>query len=163
MERWAVLQEHPDYQVSDHGRIKGPKGIRKPSKQTTGYLYIGLNLPGKGLTNFLVHRLVATHFCEGQRDGLIVAHRDGVKSNCRWDNLKWTTQKDNMEDKKLHGTAHNVPRGTNHYRSKVTDKQVLEIREKAAQGQSVNSLAKEYGLAFNPTDFIVKRKTWRHI
>lgn len=166
MERWAKIQESPNYEVSDHGRIKGPKGIRKPSKQSTGYYYIGLHLPGRGLTNFLVHRLVATYFCEGYKEGLIVAHRDGNKDNNRWDNLRWTTQKDNMHDKKIHGTAYNVPRGQNHYRCRFVaeaPKYVKDIRERHANGTSMTALAKEYGLGLTTVKNIVDRHTWKHI
>ena len=163
MERWADIQGHPGYRVSDHGKVEGPNGPRKATKQTTGYYYVGWKVEGK-LTNFLVHRLVADAFCPcDDKRGLIVAHRDGNKDNCRWDNLKWTTQLDNMADKKLHETAHNTPRGEGHSRCKVTEVQVLEIREKAANGQSINSLSKEYGLSYTPTDCIVKRRTWKHI
>lgn len=163
MERWAKIQESPDYEVSDHGRIKGPKGVRKVSKQSTGYHYIGLRLPGRGLTNFLIHRLVATYFCEGYKEGLIVAHRDGNKDNNRWDNLRWTTQTDNMLDKKFHGTAHNVPRGVEHHRCKVTPEHVKNIRERHAAGTSMTSLAKEFGLGLTTVKNIVDGLTWKHI
>src|SRR5699024_12079186 len=57
---------------------------------------------------------------------------------------KKETKKENKKDK----------------RKKVTAEQVLEIREKKEAGQSISSLAKEYGLSYSGMYWIVKGNTW---
>jgi hypothetical protein len=163
MERWAEIQGHPGHYISDHGRVKGPRGIRTLYLQGNGYYYVGIWRSGK-LATYRVHRLVALHFCPNDNPiNTVVAHRDNNKTNNKWDNLRWSTQRDNMLDRELHGTAHKMPKGEGHHASKTNPSQVLEIREKAAQGQTVGSLAKEYGLAYYTVRCIVKRSSWKHI
>jgi len=60
---------------------------------------------------------------------------------------KKETKKENKKDK----------------RKKVTAEQVLEIREKKEAGQSISSLAKEYGLSYSGMYWIVKGNTWAHL
>ena len=48
-------------------------------------------------------------------------------------------------------------------RRKVTEKQVIEIRKKRDEGQSINSLAKEYGMSYSGMYWIVKGNTWAHL
>src|SRR5699024_8997297 len=48
-------------------------------------------------------------------------------------------------------------------RKKVTAEQVIEIREKRETGQSINSLAKEYGMSYSGMYWIVKGNTWKHL
>lgn len=45
------------------------------------------------------HRLVATHFVEGEAEGLEVCHNDGNKTNFKADNLRWDTALNNSKDK----------------------------------------------------------------
>lgn len=159
MERWVGMQGHSEHQVSDHGRIRGPKGLLKLTLTVDGYYQIGIRKSGKTIS-YRVNRLVALHFCEGYEDGLVAAHNDGNRANNRWDNLRWATQKSNVADMKLHGTAH---RGEAHRNSKVTEAQVREIREKSACGQSALSLAVYYGLSDTAVRGIVKRESWKDI
>lgn len=160
MERWKQLPEYPNYEVSDHGRIRNSRRERKPTKGNTGYYYVNWMVNGK-LVTFLVHRLVAEAFCPREDPSHnIVAHNDGNKENNRWDNLRWTTQKDNMSDKKVHGTTY---RGEKHLNSRVTEEQVIAIREKEILGQTVQSLAWEYGLSESAVYSIVRRRSWKHI
>jgi group I intron endonuclease len=47
--------------------------------------------------------------------------------------------------------------------SKFTPEQVIEIRRKAAQGQGIVSLAREYGVNHSLISEIVSGKTWKHL
>lgn len=107
-----------EYQVSNLGRIKSvdrlttrlcqygireyriPEKILRTRLGTSGYLCVNLHHEGKQVTE-MIHRLVALHFCKGYRDGLVVNHKDEVKTNNRADNLEWVTQTANVN----HGTA----------------------------------------------------------
>lgn len=107
-----------EYQVSNLGRIKSvarlttrpcqygireyriPEKIMRTRFGTSGYLCVNLHHEGKQVTE-MIHRLVALHFCNGYRDGLVVNHIDEDKTNNRADNLEWVTQTANVN----HGTA----------------------------------------------------------
>ena len=53
--------------------------------------------------------------------------------------------------------------GEQNYNTRLTKEKVLEIREKIANGQSCNSIAKEYGVTSRAIDMIHHRISWRHI
>ena len=93
------------YQVSNLGKIKSLKNdnaknqykdvsILKPHKNNKGYLSIVLYNNNKRKV-FMLHRIVAHMFCDGCCDGLVVNHKDENPSNNYYENLEWTTQKEN--------------------------------------------------------------------
>lgn len=90
-EVWLPVLGSPGYDVSDAGRIKGPRGILKPSRLNSGYL--GVKVGGKGTT---VHAVVTLAFI-GQRPtpAHTVNHKNGDKHDNRPANLEWLTQAEN--------------------------------------------------------------------
>jgi hypothetical protein len=101
------------YQVSNMGRVKSlarmvthrnkaggltdmpiPERIICHNKTRRGYLIVSLSKDGKQYYRSL-HRLVALHFCDGYKPGLVVNHKDENKLNNRADNLEWCTYKYN--------------------------------------------------------------------
>ena len=53
--------------------------------------------------------------------------------------------------------------GTPHGRAKVTEKQVTEIRQRCAAGESQAELAHEFMLTQGTVSKIVRRKSWQRI
>lgn len=164
MEQWRDIPYIPGYRVSDKGNIVGPKGPRKLSVQSGGYLYFGVHTNGK-LVNYLVHRVVACAFCEKPttEEVLIVTHRDGNQTNNCATNLEWGTYKKNCADRRLHGTDKNMPRGEAHYRTRLRDLDVHNIRQKHKEGSSLTELARTYQVGLTTIKYIVDRVTWKHI
>ena len=97
MEVFKQIQEFPDFQVSNLGRIMNPKTDRvlKQPIANTGYPIITFFLGDKKYTTQLVHRLVAKTFIPNPHNLEIVNHLDGDKQNNRVDNLEWTTRAGN--------------------------------------------------------------------
>lgn len=100
-EIWLPVKEYEGhYEVSNLGRIKSFKNkepyIMSLSIGRDGYPKTVLCLNGKKKT-VAVHRLVADAFIP-KADGLnIVEHIDSNPSNCRVDNLKWSTVGENTK------------------------------------------------------------------
>lgn len=100
------------YQVSNLGNVRSVERIIKyrdgrtfnyPSKQlnqtkdTKGYLQVGLNVNGRQTTH-RIHRLVAETFLVKPEIKLIsVNHIDGIKANNQLDNLEWVTYSENTK------------------------------------------------------------------
>lgn len=94
MEKWKQIPSNPNYFVSNHGKVKNISGlIMKPTLTKDGYERIELKQPRK---KYLVHRLVAEAFVEGDR-GLVVNHIDEMKTNNRCENLEFVTNRYNCE------------------------------------------------------------------
>lgn len=55
------------------------------------------------------------------------------------------------------------PRGQGHYKSKLTDNDVLTIRRRCAAGETQEALAREFGLAQPNISAIVRRVSWAHV
>lgn len=132
--------------------------LMKQCLSPNGYLTIGLRKDKKG---FLcqVHRLVLMAFA-GSCPGKIVCHYDGNPINNRIENLRWGTQADNAADRARHARD---GVGIRNGRAKVTGESVLDIRQKVADGASVQEMAEKYKIGHSTALHIVRGDTWKHI
>jgi len=96
MNKWKdIIGYEGYYQVSSDGQVKNTRTnkILNGDINNIGYKRVILYTPIK--KRFFIHRLVATHFCDGYRDELIVNHKDGNKLNNNANNLEWITKSEN--------------------------------------------------------------------
>lgn len=70
------------------------------------------------------------------------------------------TQADNMRDRDRAGRT---PKGESSGASKLKKSEVIDIRKRAAKGETQTSLAKHYEVTPSTISSIINRKTWRHI
>lgn len=91
-EIWRPVPDCAGYEASSMGRVRGPRGLLKPSLMKNGYSSI--KIKGKGTT---VHAAVAAAF-HGPKPskGHAVNHKSGVKSDNSPANLEWVTHLQNM-------------------------------------------------------------------
>lgn len=84
--------------------------------------------------------------------------------NNRWcvnpRHIRQGTYADNAVDTLRSG---NFPRGEKIGNSKLKPNQVLDLRKRHSQGESMRFLAKVFGVSFTCVRFAVKRKTWKHL
>jgi hypothetical protein len=55
------------------------------------------------------------------------------------------------------------PRGGTHWKAKMTEDQVREIRRLRHEGRSARTLAREFGISLTQTKDILRRKSWSHV
>lgn len=72
------------------------------------------------------------------------------------------TNEDNMRDKMEKG-RHVIVLGESHGRSKLTESDILEIRNLNKEGYSKKTIAKEFGVKERLIYRIVKKELWKHI
>lgn len=142
---------HP---IRGHSRLKSR--ILRPGPVKNGYLAVSLCKDGVKKTH-QVHGLVCLAFIGNKSPGLQVAHYDGDKENCRLDNLRFCTAKENAADKHRHGTT---VRGERHPKAKLTAIDVMTIRK---INKSARAIAEIYGVSPSNILSIRARKHWRHI
>jgi hypothetical protein len=160
-EKWLETQ-YKGFSVSSFGRVRNDKTnyILSPPIDTYGYPKICIIVDGK-IKNIRVHRLVALAFIGDPPDGKTqVAHNDGNPRNNLVSNLRWATNKENMQDKQRHGTQ---TRGSEHYLSKLTDESVRKIREYGEMGLKVSFMADALGVSETVIYCVLRGKTWKHV
>ena len=129
------------YEVSDQGRVKGPKGFVKPKPTNTGYLRT--ELWQRGLRHRpSLHRLVAEHFILNPRRCPQVNHKDGNKANNVVDNLEWCTASENA----LHAVQLRGRFGENASSAKLTEREVIAISVMLEKGVPGKWLADVFGV-----------------
>ena len=159
-EVWATIPGYENfYEVSNFGRVRSldrciftkkclKRKIRgkvlKSIKNNHGYYQVSLNdVIGRTRVK-MIHKLVITRFIPNKKDLPQANHIDGDKSNNNATNLEWCTQSENMKHAYKTGLQKPISRDKNKL-SKLTEKQVLEIRSKYVPWKySLNKLAKEY-------------------
>lgn len=141
------------YQVSNLGRIRKMDARTKylaPYETHKGYLAVGLWEHGHKTWCF-VHRLVMLAFV-GPSD-LGVNHKDGDKTNNRLANLEYATPKENA----LHATRMGL------LATKLTPKDVREIRRRAAAGEPTAAIAERFDICKRHVRKIARRGCWQHV
>ena len=101
MEEWHVINDFPNYSVSNLGNVmnnKTNKLLKLCNK--SGYYHISLTNKNSHKT-FKVHRLVALTFIENDEDKPQVNHKDKNKLNNNISNLEWVTHKENCQHKSI--------------------------------------------------------------
>jgi len=182
-EVWKPVENFPDYDVSNLGRVRSHKGwgrgqptgvpriLRWGFNAGTGYYMVILYKATKPHSRD-VHRLVADHFLGPLPQGYTRNHEDANKQNNRASNLNFKTMQEQMEHAKKLGLIlcgdrnpsvvhpERLRRGEGHNWTKLTAQQVLEIR--AAQGLQ-REIALDYGITQGAVHAIKSRKTWKHL
>lgn len=100
-EIWLDIRDHPNYEVSNVGRVRNKKTNRllKPViNREGGYYRVSLN----GI-RYYIHRLVADAFFDGDHRDMDVNHIDGDRLNNNLSNLEWCTRKENIQHAFING------------------------------------------------------------
>lgn len=110
-ERIKAIDGFPGYYVTDHGRVFSEPRVTKPGyKLFRGTLHKGytrIALYADGVKTFVyVHVLVARAFIPNPDDLPEVNHKDGVKTNCHFSNLEWSTSLANQQHALATGLRH---------------------------------------------------------
>lgn len=145
--------------VDGHIYTKKQNGFVKLTQYADkqGYLRCCLTVNNKQYRK-RVHSLILTTFSGGRLNGFVCRHLDGNKTNNELPNLAWGTQKENVNDCKLHGTTYE---GERHYLSKVLDKTVRKVRVMYANGCTQKHISETLGISKYSVHNYVKGKSRR--
>lgn len=102
--------------------------------------------------------VVCAAFHGPKPDGMTVRHLDGSKDNDDASNLCWGTVKENMEDKRRHGT---LQTGESHSSSVLTADAARHIRNNPNANK--RELAKRFGVSVTAIFDVLARRTWKSV
>lgn len=91
--------------------------------------------------------------------GQMGRHLDGNSLNCRLENLAYGSSRENAADRVRHGLGC----GELNASARLTNADVIAIREGAASGLSMRSLGKRFSISAAHIGRIVNRKYWRKL
>lgn len=138
------------YQISNLGNVKSlgnnklrKEKILKNGKTNCGYKTVSLSRNNIYKT-YPIHRLVALHFILNKSNKRTVNHINGIKTDNRVENLEWNTTSENTKHAHDNGLI-KVSKGENHANSKLSNKQVLEIRQ-IGRNLKQKQIAEIYGI-----------------
>jgi hypothetical protein len=105
----------------------------------------------------------------------VCAHKNDIKDDDRPENLYWATHKENSQDAVRNGrhpgwhpnlfpNYEQRARGERLPQHKLTEQDVLEIRELQAKGiYNMNELSRIYEVSNTAIKRVVHRRTWAHV
>lgn len=156
------------YQASTDGQIRGcdrtytvtpadgkkaytrvHKGkVLRPCVGSNGYFYVGLRkkTSSDNATYLPVHHLIAITFLGARPDGAYICHKNGDKKDCRVDNLRYDTPRENHLDVYRCGGTY----------GKLSPDQVRVIKARLKAGEQQTAIAKDYGVSQTAIYYIDK-------
>lgn len=158
------------FRISNYGTVISINGRHLGEREMpctidpAGYKSTTLRTVGKKRWCVRVHTLVALHFVENSKPDIYdtVNHLDGVKLNNYAGNLEWCTA--GMNTSHAFKTGLVDFKGSKSVHAKLTEKDVIEMREKYAKGGvSQEQLAKPFGMSRRHIGDILNRVCWAHI
>lgn len=155
-----VVDRFPNYGVTEDGRVKNlkrDKFLKPRFYKKTGYNYIIL-YGGKGPKSRTIHRLVAEAYIPNPLKKPWVNHKDGNKLNNHVSNLEWATKKENSQHAHQRGLINNA-KGEEHWNSRLTQDQIMEIRENKDKLTN-KALGTKYGVTKNYISRVRRNKRW---
>lgn len=153
-----------DYYLSQSGELfKHYRAYRKMPERfkrlrpvlSAGYFKINLpsNLSQKRSSIGVHVMIVETFYGPKPKEGMVVNHINGIKTDNRVINLEWVTRSGNQ----IHAYDTGLHR---HFPQKLTEKQVIAIR-RSKLGRV--RLGRKYGVNENTIAKIKKREIWKHV
>lgn len=133
-----------------------------PQNHTGGYDKVSLwDKQTRTKQNRYIHRLVAINFIENPNNYKYVNHINGNKKDNRVKNLEWCSAKHNTNHAIKNGL---IKTGENSTSSKLTNKQVTDIRNSYVKGKiTYEQLGKKYGVSKSQIERIVNKKRWKQL
>jgi hypothetical protein len=167
-EIWLPILNSDGYLISNFGRVKSSVSrygvyfhVLKQQKNKNGYLRVTFLKGKKHLASF-VHRLVAIHFIPNPENKSDVNHINGNKGDNRVENLEWNTESENIKHAIRTGLKV-IKNGQEHSVSKLTNEDVLNIRDELNKKTSQYFLANKYKVTQSCISNIKRGITWSHL
>lgn len=161
-EKLEVLKDVISYWNVDleNGIITTPRGTNG-TLDNNGRLVASAPYKNKWY-KFYVHQIIA--FAGGlDLLGKEVNHIDGNKLNNKISNLECVTKLENLKHARENDLNKPFKKGSKHHNTKLTESDVLKIRELHSNGISQKELSIMFNTHISGINRIIKRINWKHI
>lgn len=118
--------------------------------------YIIISIKNKSIRE---HHIIGFFIFGERMAGLQINHLNGIKSDNRPVNLEIVTASENIR----HSFKTGLRKANRGNCSKLTETDIVEIRQKKRDGQTLAELGKEYGVVFQTISKICNYESWGHV
>lgn len=173
IEQWKDIKGYEGkYQISSFGNIKSLArksvyGDKLGDYHTVQERILKATITGKyymikleGNNSVTIHSLVAEAFLGERPNGMVINHIDQNPLNNFYKNIEYTTQVRNIEEANLRGNG-NI--GTKQRDAKLTELEVLDIRQRIEAGESQVDIADFYNVSKTTICDIKAGRKWSHV
>lgn len=166
-ERWKFIENYPDYEVSDKGKVRSYKRgwlhFLKLIKDQGGYFHVTL-YNDKSYKTFRIHRLVLEAFIGYASNNYEANHKDGDKENNNFTNLEWVTSQENKEHAvKMGLRSKKAVVGEKTSSAKLKDGEVWLIKKLLYHNIKVGFISKMFKVSYSTIDAIKRGWYWKHV
>lgn len=150
------------YSITESGQVWShlTNSWRAHGVDRLGYHQITLHGKEKPYTVF-IHQLVLRTYKGPPPSALYMgSHEDDNKDHNDLSNLHWRTDRENKDLSVANGRHH---RGEQIHTARLTEADVISIRQRFAGGATANSLAQELGLPIPTVDDAITGRSWKHL
>lgn len=160
-----MIKKHPywtNYGASENGSVYGSRGYElSPILHHTGYTVITVRRSGVQ-KQLMIHRFIWETLVGEIPEGLVLNHKNGIKTDNRLCNLELVTTKENIDH------AWNVlgrvsVKGEDKPQSKITEAEAVDIIMLCKIGLSNKEIGVKYNLHPNYISLIRHNKRWKHL
>ena len=150
----------PNVILSKDGRVWRDCKEKKISFNCDGYPVTTFSVNCKSKT-FYIHQLLLKAFVRLPKKGEECLHKNGIRSDCRLENLSWGTRKENVADAIKHGTA---TVGERNGGARLSQDDANNIRLVKEIYKPLNKqMANYYGVTSSTISRIIRNETYRSI
>jgi len=152
----VTIKPFQSYVVTEDGGVINSRTNRalRQDLNSSGYPRVTLHEKGEKL-RITVHRLVCLCY-HGEHNGLVVNHKDGVKTNNHYSNLEWTTQSENRK----HAFKRGLCKRSNSY---LNDQIVHAICLSIQGGMKARNIRLAFNIPKHVYDDIHSRRYYKNI
>lgn len=163
METWKTIVGFENYSISNKGEVRNDATGRILSRfPVQGYLMVNLTAKNGVKKLLYVHRLVGQAFVDNPNGYKEINHKNGIKFDNDFENLQWCTRSENIR----HAYAIRLMKplkGEKSGMAKLTNEDVIEIRELRSSGILLQELSDLFGVTKSVISNVARHKSWKHV
>jgi len=162
---YPIKNFEDSYAISKSGEImrikkthgaKSGKILKNQIHNKRGYATIRLSTK-EFSKSYDIHILMANTFLGRVDNSLQVCHNNGIKTDCRLENLRLDTRSENEKDKVLHGVSNRGERAGNNKYSKDL---ILQIRKELEFSNKPKIVSEKYNIPYSYIIHIKNKTKW---